>query len=48
MPSLADLLRELRALGISADEIDIPNRWYNQILDQAESLCEEIEEDEDA
>ncbi|MFC1939288.1 hypothetical protein ACFLXO_01215 [Chloroflexota bacterium] len=47
MPSLADLLRELRALGISPEEIDIPNRWYNQILDQAEEISEELGENED-
>ena len=48
MSSLADLLRELRTLGVSPEEIDIPNRWYRQVLDQAEELCEEIEENEDA
>ena len=47
MPSLADLIQELRELGVSPGEIDISYRWYYQILDQAEGLCEEMEENED-
>jgi len=47
MPTLADLLRELRELDVSPGEIDIPHRWYHQIIDQAEELCEETEENED-
>ncbi len=46
MPSLADLLQELRELGGSPGEIDIPYRWYRQILDYAEELTEP-EENED-
>ncbi len=48
MPTLADLLRELRELDISPNEIDISHRWYHQIIDQAEELCDETEENEDA
>lgn len=44
MPSLADLLQELRELGVSPDEIDIPHRWYHAILDQAEELCGETDD----
>lgn len=40
MPTLADLLRELRELDVSPGEIDIPDRWYRQILDYAEELTE--------
>ena len=47
MQTLADLLRELRELDVSPSEIDIPHRWYHQIIDQAEELCEELEENED-
>ena len=47
MPTLADLLRELRELDVSPGEIDIPYRWYHQIIDQAKELCEEMEENED-
>jgi len=47
MPSLADLLRELRELDVSPSEIDIPHRWYYKILRWAEELCEETEDDED-
>lgn len=47
MPSLADLLRELKELDVSPNEIDIPHRWYRRIIDQAEELCEETEETED-
>ena len=47
MPTLADLLRELRELDVSPNEIDISHRWYHQIIDQAEGLCEEMEENED-
>ncbi len=46
METLADLLRELRELGVSPDEIDIPYSWYRQIIDRAEELCEEMEENE--
>ena len=46
MPTLADLLQELRELGVSPGEIDIPYRWYRQILDHAEELTE-TEENED-
>jgi len=47
MPTLADLVQELRRLGVSLSEIDIPYRWYYQIIDQAEELCEETEENEE-
>jgi len=47
MPTLADLLWELRELGISPGEIDIPYDCYRQIIDQAEELCEEMGESED-
>ncbi len=46
MPTLADLLRELRELDVSPGEIDIPYRWYRQILDYAEGLDEDMEENE--
>lgn len=46
MPTLADLLQELRELDVSPGEIDIPYRWYHQIIDQAEDLCEDVEENE--
>lgn len=47
MKSLEDLIEELRELGVSPGEISIPYHWYCQILDQAEGLCEEMEENED-
>ncbi len=47
MPTLADLLQELRELGVSPGEIDIPYRWYRQILDYAERLDEGMEEGEE-
>ena len=47
MPTLADLLRELREIDVSSNEIDISYHWYHQIIDQAEGLCEETEENED-
>jgi len=46
MPSLAELLQELRELGVSPGEIHIPYRWYRQILDYAEGLGEDMEENE--
>jgi hypothetical protein len=48
MPSLEDLLRELREIGINTGEIDIPYRWYRQILEYAEELIEETEENDDS
>lgn len=47
MPTLADLLQELRELDVTPGEIDIPYHWYRQIIDQAEELCEETEENEE-
>jgi len=47
MPTLVDLLRELRELDVSPNEIDIPYHWYLQIIHQADGLCEETEENED-
>jgi len=47
MPSLSDLLEELRELGVSPSEIDIPYRWYYEMLRWAEELCEDMEENED-
>ena len=47
MPSLADLLQELRELDVSPSEIHIPYRWYRQILDYAEGLDEDVEEKEE-
>ena len=46
MPSLAELLQELRELGISPREINIPDRWYRQLIDQAEDLSD-MEDDDD-
>lgn len=47
MPSLANLLSELRAMGVSPAEITVPSSWYQRILDQAEELCDGADEDED-
>jgi hypothetical protein len=47
MLTLEDLLRELRELGVSPGEIGIPYRWFYQLLDEAEQLCAETEENED-
>ena len=47
MPTLADLLEELRELDVSPTEIDIPYRWYRQLLDYAQELMETLEEGED-
>lgn len=46
MPTLADLLEELQEIDVSPGEIDIPYRWYRQLLDYARELMETLEEDE--
>ena len=43
MPSLASLLAELRAMGVSPADITVPSSWFDQLLDQAEALCDEFD-----
>jgi hypothetical protein len=45
MPTLADLVQELRELDIGLSEIQIPYRLYRQIIDYAEELAETEEAD---
>ncbi|HEY92490.1 MAG TPA: hypothetical protein G4O17_01925 [Dehalococcoidia bacterium] len=45
MPTLADLVQELRELGIGLSEIQIPYRWYREIISRAEEMAETGEED---
>lgn len=44
MIALADLVQELQELGIGLGEIQIPYRWYRQIIGQAEEIAEAEEE----
>ena len=45
MPTLADLVRELRELVAGLSEIQVPYRWYREIIDHAEELADTEEED---
>jgi len=45
MPTLADLVQELRDLGIRLSEIQIPSLWYREIIRDAEDLSEGEEEE---
>jgi len=49
MATLADLVQELREIGVGLHEVEIPFRWYRQFLDYAEQLTEteEGKEEED-
>ena len=47
MPTVADLVKELRELGIGLHEIQIPYRWYREIIRHAEELAETREETEE-
>ncbi len=47
MSTIADLVQELRELGIGLHEIQIPYRWYREIIARAEELAETGEETED-
>jgi hypothetical protein len=47
MPTLARLLSELRELNVSPGEIDIPYRWYRQLMDYALELVEKPEEEDE-
>ena len=49
MPTTADLLHELRRLGISPDEVDLPLSWYQHLVDLAEELvnAEEVDDEND-
>ena len=40
MPTLADLVEELEEQGVGLDEIQIPRRWYQRIIDCAEELAD--------
>lgn len=48
MATLSDLLHELRQLGVGPGEIDIPFRWYRQLMDHAQELADGDEADDDA
>ncbi len=47
MPTLADLLRELRRLGVNSDELDLPFSWFRELQDSAEELVNTEEVDND-
>ena len=48
MATLLNLVKELRALGVGLNEIEIPYNWYRQLLDYAQELIDtDQEEDED-
>ena len=47
MATLADLVQELREIGVDLHEVEIPYSWYRQILAYAQELIETEEEDED-
>ena len=44
MPTLGDLLRELKRLDVDPDEVDLPFSWYRHLLDFAEELVNATEE----
>ena len=41
MPTLADLMQEIRSLDVELSEIDVPPRCYRAMIAQAEDLSEE-------
>ena len=47
MANLADLLRELRRLGVSPDEIDLPFSWYRRLVNLAQELVDTEETDDE-
>ena len=47
MATLLDLVKELREIGVDLHEVEIPFRWYRQLLDYAEQLAETEEEKEE-
>ena len=47
MPTLADLVQKLRELDIGLSEIQIPYRWYREIIVRAEELAETGEDTEE-
>ena len=47
MTTVADLVRELREIGIGLHEIQIPSRWFREIIGHAEELAETGEETEE-
>lgn len=47
MTTLLDLVKELRELDVGLNEIEIPYRWYREIIGHAEELAETGEETEE-
>ena len=49
MTTLADLLRELRRLGVGPDEVNLPLSWYRHLVRIAEELAnvEEVDDEND-
>lgn len=45
MPTLRHLLEELRRIKVDPDEVRIPGRLYDDLVDDAEDLAEEDPED---
>ena len=48
MPSLKQLLHELRALDVDPDEVRIPGQLYDSLIDQAEDVADEAENPTDS
>jgi len=44
MPTLKHLLEELKLLRVKPDEVRVPRRFYDRVVDQAEEVSEEHEE----
>ena len=47
MPTLKQLLEELRKIDVDPDEVRIPGQLYDGLVDQADDIAEENPTEED-
>jgi len=47
MPTLKYLLEELQRIRVDPDEVSIPGQLYDDLLDEAEDICEESQNPEE-
>ena len=46
MPTLKHLIEELQKLAVDPDEVRLPGQMYDDIVDQADDIVDEQEQEE--
>jgi len=47
MPTLKHLIEELQKLAVEPDEVRLPGQMYDDIVDQAEGIVDEQEQEQE-